>query len=276
MQIKISITFFLFLSVSLQAFASADSELARAEKNLLELKVKKEQLQRSYPHGETETTQAYRMRFKRVNDERMKVRVIAEQQRVEKQKALEEQKRIIELAIIAQSERIERIKENARLESVKEKNRQLTDRKSAAEKTTDNKKTDKKATITKTKEVISAPAPLYARIDLSRQRMKVYQNNTLIYEWKISTARKGYVTPVGSYKPYYTARMHYSRKYENSPMPNSVFFKGGYAIHGTDSIWRLGTRASHGCVRLHPTNAKTLYTLIQKYGLKNTAIKITN
>jgi lipoprotein-anchoring transpeptidase ErfK/SrfK len=68
--------------------------------------------------------------------------------------------------------------------------------------------------------------------------------------------------------------MHYSRKYHNSPMPWSVFFKGGYAIHGTNAIRRLGRPASHGCIRVHPRNAKKLYQLIKRYGKQNTRIII--
>ncbi len=115
---------------------------------------------------------------------------------------------------------------------------------------------------------------LEATIDLSEQKMKVYKGATLLYEWKVSTARRGYVTPTGNYKPYYLTTMHYSRKYDNSPMPHAIFFRGGYAIHGTDAVWRLGKRASHGCVRLHPQNAKMLYALVQKYGKDNTSIRI--
>jgi lipoprotein-anchoring transpeptidase ErfK/SrfK len=68
--------------------------------------------------------------------------------------------------------------------------------------------------------------------------------------------------------------MHYSSKYENAPMPHSVFFRGGYAIHGTPYIKRLGRRASHGCVRLHPANAARLYKLVLIYGFDNTRITI--
>jgi len=114
-----------------------------------------------------------------------------------------------------------------------------------------------------------------AHIDLSRQRMMIYKGDTLLYKWPVSTAKRGYVTPVGVYQPQYLERMHYSRRYHNSPMPHSIFFKGNFAIHGTNSISRLGRRASHGCVRLHPKHARKLYALVRKFGKKNTMIKIT-
>jgi lipoprotein-anchoring transpeptidase ErfK/SrfK len=70
-------------------------------------------------------------------------------------------------------------------------------------------------------------------------------------------------------------RMWYSRKYDNAPMPNSVFFLGGYAVHGTPHIRSLGRPASHGCVRLHPENARTLYNLIADSGMGHARSVIT-
>ncbi len=112
-------------------------------------------------------------------------------------------------------------------------------------------------------------------IDKARQRMRVYLDNNYIGGWKVSTARRGYWTPNGIYRPYTLERMHYSKKYHHSPMPWSVFFKGGYAIHGTYAIRHLGHPASHGCVRVHPGNAKTLYQLIRQHGMQNTRIIIS-
>jgi len=118
---------------------------------------------------------------------------------------------------------------------------------------------------------------IIAKIDISEQRMRVYRGDNLLYKWKVSTGRKGYYTPRGKYTPKYMTKMHYSRKYHNSPMPYSIFFNyKGYAIHGTKSVHRLGTPASHGCVRLHTKNAKSLFKLIQKSGKKNAIIHITN
>ena len=71
-------------------------------------------------------------------------------------------------------------------------------------------------------------------------------------------------------------KMWYSRKYDNSPMPHSIFFYGGYAIHGTNHVKSLGRPASHGCIRLHPSNAQTLYQLVQAHGRRNTRIVLTN
>ena len=86
------------------------------------------------------------------------------------------------------------------------------------------------------------------------------------YDWRVSTARSGYRTPRGTYRPYMLQRTHFSHKYHMSPMPYSIFFAGGYAIHGTYSTGSLGRPASHGCIRLAPGNAALLYHMVQAEG----------
>ena len=112
----------------------------------------------------------------------------------------------------------------------------------------------------------SASAAVTVRIDNSSQRMRVYVDGGLAYAWPVSTARRGYRTPPGSYRVQRMERMWYSRKYHMSPMPYSLFFRGGYAIHGSYAIRQLGGPASHGCVRLHPANARALFSLVRSYG----------
>ena len=114
------------------------------------------------------------------------------------------------------------------------------------------------------------------QIDISNQMMRVEVNGWTYGRWKVSTARDGYYTPRGSWRPFLLKKMHYSRKYDNSPMPNSIFFLGGYAIHATYYVNQLGRPASHGCIRLHPQNAAKLYSLVQKHGMKSTRITISN
>lgn len=123
---------------------------------------------------------------------------------------------------------------------------------------------------------LSAEAgPVVAKIDLSQQTMRVSVDGAQRYVWKVSTGKPGYRTPTGSFRPYRLARTYYSRKYDNAPMPNSVFFLGGYAIHGTYKTGSLGRAVSHGCVRLAPGNAATLYSLVQKHGLGNARVIVT-
>lgn len=121
----------------------------------------------------------------------------------------------------------------------------------------------------------ASAASLEARIDISEQTMRVYQHGFLRHTWKVSTARRGYSTPVGSWKPYRMHEMWHSRKYNMSPMPHSIFFKGGYAVHGTNYINNLGRPASHGCIRLHPDHARQLFRLVKRYGPSATRIRIT-
>jgi lipoprotein-anchoring transpeptidase ErfK/SrfK len=118
-------------------------------------------------------------------------------------------------------------------------------------------------------------APVQIHIDISSQRMSVKVNGFPYAYWKVSTARRGYYTPRGSFGVTRMAKVYYSRKYDNSPMPNSIFFHGGYAIHGSYYVKSLGRPASHGCVRLHPQNAAALYALVQRHG-RRARITLTN
>jgi lipoprotein-anchoring transpeptidase ErfK/SrfK len=121
----------------------------------------------------------------------------------------------------------------------------------------------------------AAPAAVQVHIDISSQSMSVRVNGSHYASWRVSTGRAGYSTPRGSYSVKRMAKMHYSRKYDNAPMPNSIFFHGGFAIHGTGAIRALGRPASHGCVRLHPSNAAALYSLVQRHG-RRARITLTN
>jgi lipoprotein-anchoring transpeptidase ErfK/SrfK len=120
----------------------------------------------------------------------------------------------------------------------------------------------------------AAEAQIVAKINLSSQRMDVYVNGAPRYTWPVSTARSGYRTPTGIFKPTALVRYHRSTIYSGSPMPYSIFFLRGYAIHGSYETKYLGHPASHGCVRLHPSNAAALYSLVQRAGPQNTVIKI--
>ncbi len=117
-------------------------------------------------------------------------------------------------------------------------------------------------------------ARLNVDIDLSEQRMTVRLDARALYYWPVSTARVGYRTPTGTFRPYRLERIWYSTIYDYAPMPYSIFFYGGYAIHGTMEISRLGRPASHGCVRLHPDNARILYDLIRRVGMTETKIVV--
>jgi lipoprotein-anchoring transpeptidase ErfK/SrfK len=122
----------------------------------------------------------------------------------------------------------------------------------------------------------NALAGVVARIDISKQMMTVSEDGRVLYSWPVSTARARYHTPRGTFRPIRMHKMWYSHKYHMSPMPHSIFFHGGYAIHGTNAVSYLGRPASHGCVRLHPSNAAKLYRLVQQNGAGNTRIIVQN
>jgi lipoprotein-anchoring transpeptidase ErfK/SrfK len=113
-----------------------------------------------------------------------------------------------------------------------------------------------------------------ARVSVPEQVMRVYHENRLLYEWPVSTAKPGKVTPAGIYQPEFLSKHHRSRRYNNAPMPFAIFYSGNYAIHGTDQVKRLGQPASHGCVRLHPDNARILFGMVRAVGMENTQVVI--
>jgi lipoprotein-anchoring transpeptidase ErfK/SrfK len=113
-------------------------------------------------------------------------------------------------------------------------------------------------------------------IDKSKQRMTVSLDGVETFDWPVSTGRAGYSTPSGNYTATSMNEIWYSRQWDNAPMPHSVFFmKDGHAIHGSNDVKNLGKPASHGCVRISPENATTLYALVGKSGLENTHVVLS-
>ena len=125
---------------------------------------------------------------------------------------------------------------------------------------------------------IKAQPKVVATVSISEQKMylKVTKNGqTQTLVWRVSTGKTGFETPKGAYKPTWLDIDHRSETYDDAPMPFAVFFTGGYAVHATDAVARLGRPASHGCVRLAPENAATFFKLVSTYGKGNTKIVIT-
>jgi len=122
----------------------------------------------------------------------------------------------------------------------------------------------------------SAGAEILITIDKSAQQMLVSVDGVRRYTWPVSTGRSGYATPSGTYTPFRMEEDHYSKEWDDAPMPHSIFFtKIGHAIHGSYETKRLGTPASHGCVRLAPPNAAALFALVKAEGLNNTKVVLT-
>lgn len=118
------------------------------------------------------------------------------------------------------------------------------------------------------------PPTLTVSIDLASQNMTVSENGSVKYSWAISSGTAQFPTPRGTFRPQWTAKMWYSRKYDMAPMPHAVFIHGGVAVHATQHISALGSPASHGCIRLAPANARTFYNLVHRHGLKMTRVAI--
>jgi len=126
--------------------------------------------------------------------------------------------------------------------------------------------------------VAAAPAhaDLLIQIDKSAQQMTVSEDGNLLYTWPVSTGRAGYNTPNGAFTPFRMDRDHYSREWDDAPMPYSIFFtKLGHAIHGTYEASHLGHAVSHGCVRLSVKHAAILWDLVKKNKMANTTVALT-
>lgn len=119
-----------------------------------------------------------------------------------------------------------------------------------------------------------AGAHVLIDVDKSSQQMTVSVDGTPRYHFVVSTGRPGLGTPSGTFHPERMEPTWFSKEYYNSPMPHSIFFHGGFAIHGSYEINALGGPASHGCIRLHPDNAATLYALVQQQGMAATTIVV--
>jgi hypothetical protein len=125
--------------------------------------------------------------------------------------------------------------------------------------------------------VSAADAAVLVTVDKSIQQMTVEVDGRPVYQWPVSTGKAGnYDTPSGKFKAFRMERDHFSKEWDDAPMPFSIFFtQKGHAIHGSNDTKRLGTPASHGCVRLLPANAEKLFALVEKEGVLKTTVVLT-
>src|SRR5215475_9599395 len=122
----------------------------------------------------------------------------------------------------------------------------------------------------------AAQASVAITVDKDNQLMTVAVDGVERYHWPVSTGIPSRETPSGNFRAFRMEEDHFSKEFDDAPMPHSIFFtKIGHAIHGTDSEGRLGTPASHGCVRLSKANATTLYALVEEQGVLNTTVTLT-
>ena len=122
----------------------------------------------------------------------------------------------------------------------------------------------------------AASAAVEISIDKAAQQMTVTVDGSPLYVWPVSTGVPGYDTPSGEFKPFRMERDHFSREWDDAPMPHSIFFtQQGHAIHGSGHVKAIGTPASHGCVRLEPKNAAILFALVKQQHMSNTRVVLT-
>ena len=122
----------------------------------------------------------------------------------------------------------------------------------------------------------AAQAKVAITVDKDNQQMTVAVDGVERYRWPVSSGLPSYETPNGSFRAFRMEEDHYSKEFDDAPMPHSIFFtKIGHAIHGTDSVNRLGSPASHGCVRLSRENASKLWDLVKQEGVLNTTVTLT-
>jgi hypothetical protein len=119
-------------------------------------------------------------------------------------------------------------------------------------------------------------AKVLVNINKSTQRMTVSVDGEPLYNWAVSTGRSGRDTPSGEYRAFRMERDHYSKEWDDAPMPHSIFFtRVGHAIHGSYETAKIGSPASAGCVRLAPENAEKLFALVEEQGVLNTTVEVT-
>ncbi len=124
-------------------------------------------------------------------------------------------------------------------------------------------------------DIEAAPGSLEIRISKAAQKMSIYVDGELQYVFVVSTGRGGHGTPSGTFPVLWLNPMAYAPKYDNAPMPHSIFFtRAGHAIHGTGHLQTLGRPVSHGCVRLAPEAAELLFALVRQIGRRNTTVRI--
>jgi lipoprotein-anchoring transpeptidase ErfK/SrfK len=121
-----------------------------------------------------------------------------------------------------------------------------------------------------------AQANIVIRVDKSAQQMSVTVDGALRWQWRVSTGARGYDTPSGTFRAFRMEASHFSKEFDDAPMPHSIFFtQRGHAVHGYLNTSHLGLPVSHGCVRLDPKNAAALYALVKQEGVLNTTVVVT-
>ncbi len=126
---------------------------------------------------------------------------------------------------------------------------------------------------------------IYAQVIKSTQVIYIYIDGQLTYTWRVSSGSPGRDTPNLNQHPNgriydaYTSKKFPGGDYKGlGNMPYAVFISGGIAIHGTSlgNVKKLGQPVSHGCIRIHPENAKIFNGLVRAAGVSNVWVSVQN
>ena len=126
--------------------------------------------------------------------------------------------------------------------------------------------------------MLATPALAYIQIhvDKTAQTLTVSRDGQVLHTWPVSTGRTGRFTPAGNFRAFRMEKDHYSKEFDDAPMPNSIFFTDrGHAIHGSYDVKKLGRPASGGCVRLAPENAAVLFEMVKADGVLKTKVSVS-
>lgn len=111
---------------------------------------------------------------------------------------------------------------------------------------------------------LSPKGPLMVLVSVPEQTMHVYRNGILIGRSTVSTGAKGHSTPGGVFSILEKSREHYSKTYDNAPMPNMQRLTWtGIAMHSGNLP---GYPASHGCIRMPYDFSQLLFSATAQGG----------
>lgn len=97
-------------------------------------------------------------------------------------------------------------------------------------------------------------------IDLASMSLTLYENGEKLGRWPVAVGASDTPTPLGVF--------HITRRFTTEPSGFGTRFLGldvpwgQYGIHGTNKPGTIGSRASHGCIRMFTKDVEALYRLV--------------
>jgi len=106
----------------------------------------------------------------------------------------------------------------------------------------------------------------WIHVDLSEQTLVAYEGDEPVYATVISSGKEGYEPPTGLFEvqqKYISTTMNATDPidgfYEVEEVPWTLYYHGGYALHGAYWHTDFGKVRSHGCTNIAPVDARWLY-----------------